>query len=53
MMSDDSQLIAIEQVRIGMFIELDLNSIEHAFVMNAYKMTNQQQLNELRALNFN
>jgi putative nucleotidyltransferase with HDIG domain len=49
-MSDDSQLIAIEQVRIGMFIKLDLSWFEHSFSMNAFKITNQQQLNELHAL---
>jgi putative nucleotidyltransferase with HDIG domain len=50
-MSDDSQLIAIEQVKIGMFIKLDLSWFEHSFSMNSFKITNQQQLNELRALN--
>lgn len=50
-MSDDSQLIAIEQVKIGMFIKLDLSWFEHSFSMNSFKITNQQQLSELQALN--
>lgn len=50
-MSDDSKLIAIDQVKIGMFIKLDLSWFEHSFSMNSFKITNQQQLNDLRALN--
>ncbi len=50
MMSDDSQLIAIEQVKIGMFIKLDLSWFEHSFSMNSFKITNQEQLNQLLAL---
>jgi putative nucleotidyltransferase with HDIG domain len=49
-MSDDSQLIALDQLKIGMFIKLDLSWFEHSFSMNSFKITNQQQLNELRAL---
>lgn len=49
-MSDDSQLIVIDQVQIGMFIKLDLSWFEHSFPMNSFKITNQQQINELIAL---
>ena len=49
-MADDSQLIAIDQVRLGMFIKLDLSWFEHSFSMNSFKITNQQQINELLAL---
>ncbi len=49
-MADDSQLIAIDQVKLGMFIKLDLSWFEHSFSMNSFKITNQQQINELRAL---
>lgn len=49
-MSDDAQLIAIEQVKIGMFIKLDLSWFEHSFSMNSFKITNQEQLDELLAL---
>ncbi|MBC3881810.1 DUF3391 domain-containing protein [Undibacterium sp. LX40W] len=49
-MADDSQLIAIDQVKLGMFIKLDLSWFEHSFSMNSFKITNQQQINELQAL---
>ena len=50
-MADDSQLIAIDQVKIGMFIKLDLSWFEHSFSMNSFKITNEQQIKELLALN--
>jgi putative nucleotidyltransferase with HDIG domain len=50
-MADETQLIAIDQVKLGMFIKLDLSWFEHSFSMNSFKITNQQQINELRALN--
>lgn len=50
-MSEDSQLILIDQVKIGMYIKLDLSWFEHSFPMNSFKIVNQQQLQELRALN--
>ena len=49
-MPDDSQLIVIDQLRIGMFIKLDLSWFEHSFPMNSFKITNQQQINDLLAL---
>ncbi|MBC3921078.1 HD-GYP domain-containing protein [Undibacterium sp. CY18W] len=49
-MSDDSQLIVIDQVRIGMFIKLDLSWFEHSFPMNSFKITSQQQIDELLGL---
>ncbi|WMW81003.1 DUF3391 domain-containing protein [Undibacterium cyanobacteriorum] len=49
-MADDSQLIAIDQVKIGMFIKLDLSWFEHSFSMNSFKITNEQQIQELQAL---
>lgn len=49
-MADDTQLIAIDQVRIGMFIKLDLSWFQHSFPMSSFKITNEQQLIELRAL---
>lgn len=49
-MSDDSKLIAIDQLRIGMYIKLDLNWFQHSFAMNAFKITNQQQIKEILAL---
>jgi putative nucleotidyltransferase with HDIG domain len=49
-MSDDAKLIAIDQLKIGMFIKLDLSWFEHSFPMSSFKITNQDQLNELHAL---
>ncbi len=50
-MADDSKLIAIDQVKIGMFIKLDLSWLEHSFATGAFKITKQQQIQELLALN--
>ncbi|AZP12823.1 HD-GYP domain-containing protein [Undibacterium parvum] len=49
-MADDTQLIAIDQVRIGMFIKLDLSWFQHSFPMSSFKITNEQQILDLRAL---
>jgi putative nucleotidyltransferase with HDIG domain len=49
-MADDTQLIAIEQVKIGMFIKLDLSWFEHSFSMNSFKIMNEEQINQLKAL---
>ncbi|MFZ6657288.1 HD-GYP domain-containing protein [Undibacterium sp. TJN19] len=49
-MPDDSQLILIDQVQIGMFIKLDLSWFEHSFPMNSFKITSQQQIDNLIAL---
>jgi len=49
-MSDDSQLIVIDQIRIGMFIKLDLSWFQHSFPMNSFKITSQQQIDDLVAL---
>lgn len=49
-MSEDSQLIEIDKIRIGMFIRLDLNWFQHSFPMNSFKISSQQQIDELLAL---
>ena len=49
-MADDTQLIEIEKVRIGMFVKLDLSWFEHSFPMSSFKITNQQQITDLLAL---
>lgn len=49
-MADDTQLIAIDQVKIGMFIKLDLSWFEHSFPMNSFKIMNEKQIDELKAL---
>jgi len=50
-MPDEAQLIEIEKVRIGMFVKLDLSWFEHSFPMSSFKITNQQQISDLLALN--
>jgi Domain of unknown function (DUF3391) len=50
-MADDSKLIALDQVKVGMFIKLDLSWFEHSFATSSFKITNQQQIQELLALN--
>lgn len=49
-MSDETQLIAIDQVRVGMYIKLDLSWFQHSFPMSSFKITNEQQIKELHAL---
>ncbi|MFZ6801403.1 HD-GYP domain-containing protein [Undibacterium sp. Di24W] len=49
-MPKDLERIEINQVKIGMFIKLNLNWFEHSFSMNAFKIVNQRELNELKAL---
>ena len=49
-MADETQLIAIDQIRIGMFIKLDLSWFQHSFPMSSFKITNEQQVKELHAL---
>ena len=49
-MADETQLIAIDQVRVGMFIKLDLSWFQHSFPMSSFKITNEQQIKELHAL---
>lgn len=49
-MSEDSQLIAIDKVRVGMFIRLDLSWFEHSFPMNSFKINSAKQIDELKAL---
>ena len=49
-MPEEAKLIEIEKVRIGMFVKLDLSWFEHSFPLSSFKITNQQQINELRAL---
>ncbi len=50
-MTDNTKLIAMDQVKIGMFIKLDLSWFEHSFPMSSFKITNEQQLKQLHALN--
>ncbi len=49
-MADNTKLIAIDQVCIGMFVKLDLSWFQHSFPMSSFKITNEQQIKELKAL---
>ncbi|PRC90599.1 HD-GYP domain-containing protein [Solimicrobium silvestre] len=49
-MPENTKLIAIDQVKIGMFIKLDLSWFEHSFPMSSFKITNDQQIKQLHAL---
>ena len=50
MMSDSTELISIDDVRVGMFIKLDLNWFEHSFSMNSFKIVSQDEITKLKAL---
>lgn len=50
-MDENTKLIPIDEVRIGMFIKLDLSWFEHSFPMSSFKITNENQIKQLRALN--
>ncbi len=43
-------LIDIRQVRIGMFIQLDMGWMNHPFPMSSFKLTTPEQLQTLRGL---
>lgn len=49
-MAEMTKLVAIDQVKIGMFIKLDLSWFEHSFPMSSFKITNEQQIQDLIAL---
>ncbi|MFZ6773577.1 HD-GYP domain-containing protein [Undibacterium sp. SXout7W] len=49
-MNDATELISIEDVRVGMFIKLDLNWFEHSFSMNSFKIVSQDEIVKLREL---
>jgi hypothetical protein len=49
-MPKDLVRIDIDQVEIGMFIKFNLSWFEHSFSMNAFKIVNERELNELKAL---
>ena len=39
-----------DQLRIGMFVNLDLPWMKHPFMTNSFKIRNQQQLDTLKKL---
>ena len=44
-------LIDVSQVRIGMYIQLDVGWMRHPFPVNSFRITTQEQLDTLRSLN--
>lgn len=49
-MTDNTKLIAVDQVRIGMYIKLDLSWFQHSFPTNSFRITSEQQIRELQGL---
>lgn len=45
-----SYQIIIEQLRVGMFVILDLSWLQHDFPRNSFKIKNEEQLAKIRAL---
>ncbi len=43
--------IDVSQVRMGMYIQLDVGWMRHPFPVNSFRITNQEQLDTLRSLN--
>jgi len=44
------KLVPIDQIRIGMFVKLDLGWFDHTFSKSSFKIVNEQQIVQLRAL---
>ncbi|HRE16320.1 MAG TPA: DUF3391 domain-containing protein, partial [Rhodocyclaceae bacterium] len=42
--------VLTEQLRIGLFIHIDLPWFQHPFTLNSFKIKSEEQLAELRAL---
>lgn len=49
-MADKYKIIPIEQVKIGMYVKLDLSWFSHSFPTNAFKITKQTEIVELYRL---
>jgi len=45
-----TQTIAVADLRIGMFVHLDLGWMDHPFPLSSFKISSQQQLDTLRSL---
>lgn len=42
--------VAADQLRIGLFIYLDISWFRHSFTLNSFKITSEQQIRELQSL---
>ena len=47
---DNTDFIPVNELKIGMFIKLDLSWFEHSFSKSSFKIVNEQQIAELKAL---
>ena len=47
---NQSVLIDIDQLRVGMFIQLDLGWMNHPFPMSSFRVSSQEQIHTLREL---
>lgn len=47
---DHSLLISPDQLRVGMYVELDLGWMAHPFALNHFKITSPEQIDALRGL---
>jgi HD-GYP domain-containing protein (c-di-GMP phosphodiesterase class II) len=50
MKSKDSELISISELRVGLYIELDLGWMSHPFPTGSFKITSPRQLEIIRGL---
>ena len=50
MTADDVKLIDVGQLRIGLFVELDMGWMSHPFPTGSFKLTNAQQIAVIQAL---
>ena len=50
-MNNNYQTIPIGEVKIGMYIKLNLSWFSHSFPTSSFKITNQKELNQLLGLN--
>lgn len=50
MKSSDSELIDIHELRIGMYVELDLGWMAHPFPTGSFKITSNRQIETIRGL---
>lgn len=48
--TEDFVNIQIDQLRVGLFVTLDMKWMEHQFLSNSFKIKNEKQLTELKQL---
>ncbi|QDL54097.1 HD-GYP domain-containing protein [Rhodoferax aquaticus] len=50
MKKNDSNLLSIDQLRLGLFIELDVGWMAHPFPTGSFKLSSEKQIDTLRGL---